>query len=214
MHLKSIMTYCFLLLLSQSLMTRFEISIVHLWECRLFIERGFVVTQNSRRVSMSTCRQSSMTSTRRPTSDYQNFPINWRSSLFISTFRSIADEERLIHCREEIYTDRWLCENKSINFCVCRLPPQLRFSLSVVTGFWCMLCMTMMTCRQCTVSVNEAGLMQTELTVGPWWTPISKHLWRFLIGLFREHLKNEIQWQRLLLKSKRNSSLHTSNEKS
>ena len=37
-----------------------------------------------------------------------------------------------------------------------------------------------MTCRQCTVSVNEAGLMQTELTVGSWWTPISKHLWRFL----------------------------------
>ena len=33
-----------------------------------------------------------------------------------------------------------------------------------------------MACRQCTVSVNEAGLMQTELTVGPWWTPISKHL--------------------------------------
>ena len=37
-----------------------------------------------------------------------------------------------------------------------------------------------MTCRQCTVSVKEAGLMQTELTVGPWWTPISKHVWRFL----------------------------------
>ena len=37
-----------------------------------------------------------------------------------------------------------------------------------------------MACRQCAVSVNEAGLMQTELTVGPWWTPILKHLWRFL----------------------------------
>ena len=40
-----------------------------------------------------------------------------------------------------------------------------------------------MTCRHCTVSVNEAGLMQTALTVGPWWTPISKHLW-LLSGCF------------------------------